>query len=183
MKIDQVLKGRLKWYEKSTKRKVNYKRSLRLWALKWNYYNLHSGNFWIVTLWIRNRVDAKYGYIYIQNLTLIYIYIYISFVLFFCFVFFLLLLLLFFFCFFFLWRNKIQPSSLPWILYSRWQPPSHVFSVALDFALTYLYDACSVSNIPRGALGTRVNLDTCRHANSIWKWILVGVEIFESGKK
>ena len=46
--------------------------------------------------------------------------------------------------YFFLWRNKIQPSSLPWILYSRWQPPSHVFSVALDFALTYLYDACSV---------------------------------------
>ena len=65
MKIDHVLKGRLKWYEKSTKRKVNYKRSLRLGALKWNYYNLHSGNFWIVTLWIRNRVDAKYGYIYI----------------------------------------------------------------------------------------------------------------------
>ena len=65
MKIDQVLKGRLKWYEKSTKRKVNYKRSLRLGALKWNYYNLHSGNFLIVTLWIRNRVDAKYGYIYI----------------------------------------------------------------------------------------------------------------------
>ena len=38
---------------------------MRLGALKWNYYNLHSGNFWIVTLWIRNRVDAKYGYIYI----------------------------------------------------------------------------------------------------------------------
>ena len=46
------------------------------------------------------------------------------------------------------WRNKIQPSSLPWILYSRWQPPSHLFSVALDFALTYLYDARSVTNIP-----------------------------------
>ena len=28
--IDQVLKRRLKWYEKSAKRKVNYKRSLRL---------------------------------------------------------------------------------------------------------------------------------------------------------
>ena len=67
--------------------------------------------------------------------------------------------------YFSLWRNKIQPSSLPWILYSRWQPPSHLFSVALDFALTYLYDTCSVTNIPRGALGTRVNLDTCRHAN------------------
>ena len=181
MKIDQFLKGRLKWYEKSTKRKVNYKRSLRLWALKWNYYNLHSGNFWIVTLWIRNRVDAKYGYIYIQNLTLIYIYIL------FCFVFFVVVVVVVvvvvFFLFFFLWRNKIHPSSLPWILYSRGQPPSHVFSVALDFALTYLYDACSVTNIPRGALGTRVNLDTCGRANSIWKWILVDVEIFESGKK
>ena len=64
MKIDQVLKGRLKWYEKSAKRKVNYKRSLRLGALKWNYYNLQIGNFWIVTLWIRNRVDARYGYIF-----------------------------------------------------------------------------------------------------------------------
>ena len=151
MKIDQVLKGRLKWYEKSTKRKVNYKRSLRLGALKWNYYSLQSGNFWIVMLWIRNRVDAKYGYIYIY---------------------------IFFFLFFFRWHNKIQPSSLPWILYSRWQPLSHVFSVVLDFALTCLYDACSATNIPKGALGTRVNLDTCTRANSIWKWILVDVEIF-----
>ena len=52
-------KRKAKWYEKSTKRKVNNKRSLRLGVLNWNYYNLQSGNFWIVTLWIRNRVDAK----------------------------------------------------------------------------------------------------------------------------
>ena len=66
---------------------------------------------------------------------------------------------------------------------SRWQPLSHVFSVALNFALTCLYDARSVTNIPRGALGTRVNLDTCGRANLISKWILVDVEIFEFGKK
>ena len=89
----------------------------------------------------------------------IYIYIYIY---------------IYIFFFFFWWRINIQPSSLPWILYSRWQPLSHVFSVALNFALACLYDACSVTNIPRGALGTRVNLDTCRRANSIWKWILCG---------
>ena len=28
--------------------------------------------------------------------------------------------------YFFRWRNKNQPSSLPWILYSRWQPRSKV---------------------------------------------------------
>ena len=38
------------------------------------------------------------------------------------------------------WCNKIQPSSLPWILYSRWQLRSQVLS------LTRLYDACSVAN-------------------------------------
>ena len=43
--IDQVLKRRLKWYEESAKRKVNYKRSLRLGALKWNYYALQIENF------------------------------------------------------------------------------------------------------------------------------------------
>ena len=30
--------------------------------------------------------------------------------------------------FFIRWRNKIEPSSLPWILYSRWQPPFQVLS-------------------------------------------------------
>ena len=30
--------------------------------------------------------------------------------------------------FFIRWRNKIEPNSLPWILYSRWQPPSQVLS-------------------------------------------------------
>ena len=45
------------------------------------------------TLWIRNRVDAKSGYLFFQ------------------------------------WRNKIEPSSLPWILYLRWQPRSQVLSL------------------------------------------------------
>ena len=31
--------------------------------------------------------------------------------------------------FFFQWRNKIEPSSLPWILYLRWQPRSQVLSL------------------------------------------------------
>ena len=31
---------------------------------------------------------------------------------------------------FFRWRNKMEPSSLPWILSSRWQPRSQVLSFA-----------------------------------------------------
>ena len=58
--------------------------------------------------------------------------------------------------FFIRWLNKIEPSSLPWTLHSRWQPCSQVPS------LTCLYDACSVANIPRGVMGTRVNPDKCR---------------------
>ena len=46
-----------------------------------------------------------------------------------------------------------------------------------------LYDACSVSNIPRGVPGTRVNPYTCEQANSICIRMRVDVEIFESGKK
>ena len=83
--------------------------------------------------------------------------------------------------FFFRSRNKIQPSSLPRILYSRWQPRSQVFSLALNSAITCRQDACCVTNIPRGALGTRVNPDTCGRENQISKWIRVDVEIFESG--
>ena len=63
------------------------------------------------------------------------------------------------FFFFIRWRNKIEPySSLPRILYSRWQPRSQVLS------LTRLYDACPrpVANIPIGVLGTGVNPDRCR---------------------
>ena len=62
-------------------------------------------------LWIRNRVDAKSGYLI-------------------------------------RWRNKIEPRSWSWILYSRWQPNSQVLSLA-STSLTRLYDACSVPNIPR----------------------------------
>ena len=94
---------------------------------------------------------------------------------------------------YFLSGNKIEPSSLPWILCSvfkmatslpgclsyprrrrsrrgpwergcsRWLPPCH---------------ACSVVNIPRGVLGTRANPDTCGRVNSIWIRIRVDVEIF-----
>ena len=82
-----------------------------------------------------NRMDAKSGYFF------------------------------FFFFFFIWWRNKIEPTSLSWILYLRWQPRRI-----------------------RGDLGTRVNPDTCRTrtgraTHSIWIRIRVDVEIFESGKK
>ena len=108
-----------------------------------NFLNLPSRVEIFNTLWIRNRFDTKS-----------------------CF--FLLLLLLFFFI---RWRNKIEPySSLPRILYSRWQPRSQVLS------LTRLYDACPVANIPIGVLGTGM-------ANSIWILTLVDAEFFESGKK
>ena len=145
---DQVLKGRLKWYEKSAKRKVKYKRTFRLEPLKWNCYGLQIGNFWI---------HYEYGIVWILNPE---IYI-----------------------FFFPWRNKIQPSSLLWILYLILQPRSQVFSHALNSTLTCLYDACSVTNVPRGVLGARVNPDTCGQANSIWKWIRMDVGIFEPGNK
>ena len=87
-------------------------------------------------------------------------------------------------CIFFRWLNKIQPSYLLWILFLRLQPRSQVFSLALNAALLLLvFTKHAVTNIPRGVLGTRVNLDTWEGANSIWKWIRVDVEIFESGKK
>ena len=89
-------------------------------------------------LWIRNRVDAKSGYFSIR------------------------------------WREKIEPSSLPWILYSRWQPRSQVVSLTRRRksrrgpwergCSRWLppYDACSVVNIPRGVLATRVIPGTWR---------------------
>ena len=42
-------------------------------------------------------------------------------------------------------RNKFEPSSLPWILYSRWQTRTY-----------------SVANIARGVLGSKVHPDTCQ---------------------
>ena len=51
--------------------------TFRIRSAEWKFLN---------TLWIRNRMDAKSGYIFIR------------------------------------WRNKIEPSSLPWRLYSRLQP-------------------------------------------------------------
>ena len=57
--------------------------------------------------------------------------------------------------FFIRWRNKIEPSSLPWILYSRWKPllfypsrsqpcSSHFsdFRRAESVIFRALYDAC-----------------------------------------
>ena len=87
-------------------------------------------------------------------------------------------------------RNKIEPSSLPWILQSKWQPRCKVLSLQSKRKFPALYDTCSVANIPRGVLGTRVNQnesgymsDACERANSISIRIFVDVEIFESAKK
>ena len=74
-------------------------------------------------------------------------------------------------CFFVRWRNNNELSSLPWILYSRWQPRCQVLSRPRSL----FYNACSVANFPSGVLGTRVKPDTCQ--------IRVDVETFESGKK
>ena len=79
------------------------------------------------------------------------------------------------------WRNKIEP-----VLYREYciQDGNLVPRFAQGRAkFRALYDACSVANIPSGVPGTRVNLDTCARANSIWIRTLVDVEIFESGKK
>ena len=62
------------------------------------------------------------------------------------------------------WRNKIEPSSLPQILYSRKQPHSQVFSrqskMQISRALRRIL-CCQV-------LGTRVNPDTCRIVGYMW---------------
>ena len=56
--------------------------------------------------------------------------------------------------FFIRWRNKIESSSLPWILYSRWHP------LKARCKFRAFYDRRPVAYIPRGVLDTRVNLDT-----------------------
>ena len=59
--IDQVLKGRIKWYEKSAKRKVNYKGSFETGSSKVELLRFPVWKF-LNTLWIWNRVNAKSGY-------------------------------------------------------------------------------------------------------------------------
>ena len=77
-------------------------------------------------------------------------------------------------CFFIRWSNNIEPSSSPWILYSRWQPRCQVHS--RPWAL--FYNACSVANFPSGVLGTRVKPDTCGRGNFwIRKEKVVGTKI------
>ena len=74
-------------------------------------------------------------------------------------------------CFFIRWRNNIELSSLPWILYSRWQPRCQV----LSRPRALFYNSCSVANFSSRVLDTRVKPDTCQ--------IRVDVETFDSGKK
>ena len=63
------------------------------------------------------------------------------------------LILFFFFFFFIRWRNKIEPSSLPRILYSRW-PTS--FPGSLSYPSLRRMLCCQYS------LGTGINPNTCR---------------------
>ena len=68
------------------------------------------------------------------------------------------------------WRAKMEPSSLPWILYPRWQPRRML--------------CCQYSQRSPGYQDeSRYVSVTCARANSIWIRIRVDVEIFESGKK
>ena len=56
------------------------------------------------------------------------------------------------------WRNKIEPSSLPQILYSRKQPHSQVFSRQSKMQISRALRRILYCQV----LGTRVNPDTCR---------------------
>ena len=90
-------------------------------------------------------------------------------------------------CFFIRWRNNIERSSLPWILYSRWQPRCQVLSrqSKMQILRACFYNACSVANFPSGVLGTRVKPDTCRirvdgqirfDHGYVWTWKLLNPE-------
>ena len=72
--------------------------------------------------------------------------------------------------FFIRWRNNIEPSSFPWILYSRWQPRCQV----LSRPRALFYNACSVANFPSGVLVLEWSRIRVRY---VWTWKL------ESGKK
>ena len=100
------------------------------------------------------------------------------------------------------WRNKIEPSSLQWILYSRWKPllfypwrsqpcSSHFsdFWRAESVVFRALYDVCLalLPIFPEQSwvlewIRMRVGYAEER-ANSIWIRIRVDVEIFKSAKK
>ena len=72
--------------------------------------------------------------------------------------------------FFIQWRNKMELSSLPWILYSRRRPRPML--------------CCQYSwRSPENSSESRYVSDTQGRANSICIRIRADVEIFESGKK
>ena len=85
--------------------------------------------------------------------------------------------------FFIRWRNKIESSSLPWILYSRWHP----LKVEQDVNFARFTTDVLLPIFPEESwilewIWIRVR-DTSGRANLIWIRIRVDVEIFESGKK
>ena len=71
-------------------------------------------------------------------------------------------------------RDLKNVRCLSFLLYSKWQPRSQVLSLTrrgtgrrgawerVCWRWLPFCDACSVANIPRGVLGIRVNLVTCR---------------------
>ena len=62
------------------------------------------------------------------------------------------------------WRNKIEPSSLPQILYSRKQPHSQVLSRQSKMQISRALRRMLYCQV----LGTRVNPDTCRIVGYMW---------------
>ena len=79
-------------------------------------------------------------------------------------------------CFFIRWRNNIEPSSLPWILYSRWQPRCQV----LSRPRALFYNACSVANFPSGVLVLEWSRIRVRY---VWTWKLLNPERKSCGYK
>ena len=70
--------------------------------------------------------------------------------------------------FFTRWRNKIEPSSLLWILYSRWQPRCMLcFQYSRCWLLEWIW----------------IRVDACGRANSIWIWIRVDMKFFNPERK
>ena len=82
------------------------------------------------------------------------------------------------------WISKIEPSSLPWMLYSRWQPRSQVLSrqskMQISRALRRML-CCQYSQRSSGYESESGYVsDTCGRANSICTdWI----RVLKSGKK
>ena len=115
------------------------------------------------TLWIRNRVDAESGYFLSNDVTRLSPVLYRK------------------YC--------IQDGNLV-PRFSLLPVDGRVSRARLKFRA--LYNACSVANIPRGVLGTRVNPKTCRirvdrqirfESGYVWTWKFLNWERKSCGLK